>query len=76
MLGDPTRKIDMDATVGARGGNSYRALARNPQIVTPVVSGSELTLIAVAPGVTTVSISASNRWGAAFLTFRVTVRSQ
>ncbi len=72
VLDQPPTEVDLASRlVGTI--DSYRALVADPRIVTAVVSGSGLALIPVAPGVTTVSVSATNSRGSVFQSFRVTV---
>ena len=72
QIGGPPVELDLATVLGAST-DSYRALAADPRVVTVVVSGSGMTLIPVAPGVTTVSVTAGNTKGSALLSFRVTV---
>lgn len=74
-VGDPPSIIDVapafEGTVG-----SYRATVGDPRVASSVVTGSDLALAGLAPGVTTVTVTAKNVNGVAVQTFRVTVRSR
>lgn len=74
-VGDPATVLDLAPAFGRAVGATYRAVADDPRLVTVAVSGSNLSLTGLAPGVTTVSIFAENARGVAMQTFRVTVRN-
>ncbi|MCY3663622.1 MAG: hypothetical protein OXH28_12490 [bacterium] len=74
-VGDPATVLDLAPAFGHAVGATYRAVADDPRPVTVAVSGSNLSLTGLAPGVTTVSIFAENARGVAMQTFRVTVRN-
>lgn len=71
-IGAPPFVLDLATVMGAAT-DSHRALAADPRVVTVVVSGSRMTLSAVATGVTKVTITASNSKGSAVQSFEVTV---
>ena len=72
---DPPTVIDVGTAFGGSV-NSYRATARDPRLVTAVLSGSSLSLTGLTPGATTVSVVARNSSGEAMQTFMVTVRTR
>ena len=72
-IGDAPVELDLSAAVQGTV-DAYRALSSDPTVVTPVIKGDRLTLIPVAPGVTTVSVRANNRFGSVYQSFLVTVR--
>ena len=74
-VGYPPLPFDVSGSFTGTVG-TYRALSDNPNLVGAAMTGSRLSLSGLATGVTTVTVSAANRWGAALQTFRVTVRSR
>ncbi len=71
-LDEPPAVVDLVA--GLVGDvETYDASSEDVTVVTVQVAGSKLTLIPVAPGETTVSVSAVNAQGAAYQEFGITV---
>ena len=68
--------VVLDLVAGLVGNvRDYGAVSGEPGIVNTGLSGSELMLIPVAEGVTTIAVSAVNQHGSAFQEFQVTVES-
>ena len=73
VLGQPPHDVEVaDAFAGEL--LTYDAESANPGLATVAVSGSVVTVTPVALGMTTVTVTASNRVGQATQTFAVTVR--
>ena len=71
-VGDPPQAVDVSSAFTGTV-TSYAATAGDPNLVSVSITGSHLSLTGLAPGVTTVTVSAINAHGVAMQSFRVTV---
>ena len=71
-VGDPPSVVDVSAAFTGTV-TSYAASAGDPNLIGVSTSGSRVSLTGLAPGVTTVTVSAANTNGVAMQSFRVTV---